>query len=253
MRILINNTQQFLKLIGMRIILVRPEHELNIGAVARAMKNFGFYELALVNPRHKPAEIARMYAKHAQEILENVEIYKTLEMATSGFDLIVGTSGKIDSNKNALRLPITPKEFVEYANEKTAIVFGPEGSGLNEEEIKMCDIMVHIPTSDEYPIMNLSHSVAVILYELFKNKNEHEMIKIANESEKEILLKKISGIVDKYPLKNGEKVKLAFKRIFNRGKISSVETKSILAVVTKVSDDLFKKHKVGKDDYRKKK
>lgn len=235
----------------MRIVLVRPEYELNVGAIARVMKNFGFSELVLVKPKHEPAEIAKMYAKHAQDVLENATIYKTFEKAIDGCDLVVGTSGKVNANKNALRLPISPKELVNYVNEKTAIVFGPEGPGLNEEEIKKCDIMVHIPTNRKYPIMNLSHSVAVILYELYQSKHS-KTISLANKDEKDVLLEKLSEIVDLYPLKNGDKVKLAFKRIFNRGKISSVETRCILAVITQIEKDLFKKYKVSKNNNRNK-
>jgi len=225
--------------------LVRPEYELNIGFVARLMKNFGVKDLALVKPKHLPENIARMYSKHAQDILEDAKIYKTLEKAVEGFDLVVGTSGRI--NKDPLRGYITPKELTKFDCSNIAVVFGPEGSGLNAEEIKLCDLIVYIPTSKDYPIMNLSHAVCVILYELFQTR-KRKKIKIAKEKEKNILLEKFSKIVNRFPLKNGEKVKLAFKRIVNRGKINDLEVKSLLSIMTFIDRKLSsKKHKIGKN------
>ncbi|HET8689811.1 MAG TPA: RNA methyltransferase, partial [Methanosarcina sp.] len=153
-----------------RVILVEPMYQGNVGSVARAMKNFGYTDLVLVNPCKLEGE-ARAMSSHARDVLEGARITSTLEEAVKGANLLIGTTGVASSKTGEhIRLPLyTPKELKEKlkgCSGTIAILFGREDSGFRNDELKSFDMLITVPTSEIYPIMNLSHAVAVVLYEL---------------------------------------------------------------------------------------
>ena len=226
-----------------RIILVEPEYEINLGACARLMKNFDRGELWLVNPKADvKGKEAVKYAKHSKEILESARIVRTLEEATKGCDFIVGTTGVLKRWKGTIRSPLTMRKFVEKAKERGgsyALLFGREGTGLSEKEIGECDLLVTIPANGAHPILNLSHALAIALYELsqikFPGKRRH-FIEKAGEGEKKELEKRFGEMVDdvgkemRYPAK----VKLAFKRVLGRSLISDLEAAALLGAFGRI-------------------
>ncbi len=153
---------------GIRIVLLNSQEEENIGSVARAMKNFGFKELYLVNP----CEIgrrARALASHGGDILKSAKIVNSFDSAVRGCNYLVGTTGKKGGQKTPTRRAVTPEQLREMAlNGKIALVFGNEAVGIPNELLQKMDFVVRIPTSPEYPVLNLAQSVCVILYELSK-------------------------------------------------------------------------------------
>jgi tRNA/rRNA methyltransferase len=161
------------------VILIEPETSGNIGSIARAMANFGFSELVLVNPKCKIDEFSRRFAKNAQQILENARIEKFdyLEKV----DFLIGTTSKLGRDYNVSRTPLMPTDLAEKLHEvkgkKIGLVLGREGDGLYNEEINMCDFIVPIPTSKEYDSMNISHALAILLYEIRKAEYTSEIMK----------------------------------------------------------------------------
>ena len=160
-----------------RVVLVEPHYAGNIGSVARLLKNFSIHELYLVNPRvHHLSEEAFTWAVHAKDVLERAVVVRRLEDAISDASVVVATTAK-PHEKLVSRTPVTPRKMAEVlepywnTNEVAVILFGREPSGLTNEELAAADFTVTIPTSREYPAMNLSHSVAVILYELYIRKH----------------------------------------------------------------------------------
>ena len=131
------------------IVLVEPRTPGNIGAVARAMKNFGLEEMRLVNPC-KITEEAWARAMHAQDILESAKTYTKLNDALKDVDFVAGTSAiTTPSEKEYLRLSLTPQEFAEKAKAvdgRIALLFGREDFGLYNEELMLCDFLIRIPT-----------------------------------------------------------------------------------------------------------
>ena len=153
------------------IVLVEPEHDGNIGAVARSMMNFGITDLRVVGREGDWSEEARRRAKNAQEVPDNAKAVGTLESAVADCSIAIGTSGKREEGeKTSLRHFLTPEELparLSGVEGRVALVFGPEGKGLLNEQLRMCDILVTIPTWEGYPILNLSHAVAIICYSWF--------------------------------------------------------------------------------------
>ena len=178
----------------MDIILVEPENPGNIGAIARSMKNFGFERLVLINPCYVGVE-ARKRAKHALDILQSAEIFKSLDELE--YDVLIGTTAKTGRDYNIPRSPIMPHELEEVKG-KVGLVFGRESSGLTTEELKRIEFVVKIPVSPKYPTMNLSHAATILMYEFSKNKlasKLRDQHKFAGKKEKEVFRSELEELL----------------------------------------------------------
>ncbi|MEM2963623.1 MAG: RNA methyltransferase [Candidatus Anstonellales archaeon] len=218
----------------LRVVLVEPEHQINIGHCARAMKNFGFYELYLVRPRCEIGLEARKYAKHALDVLENARIVAKLEEAVAGCDSVVGTTGILRRHKHIIRQPISLKEFSKMKRQgKMAVLFGRESIGLKESEIELCEMMIHVPTHHIYPVMNVSHAVAIVLYELSKLRLE-KRAELATYKEREQAVKFFEKMAIEGGLNNPQKTACAFRRVLGRAQPTKIENACILGVFRRV-------------------
>jgi TrmH family RNA methyltransferase len=152
------------------IVLVRPQEEGNVGAAARAMANFALERLVLVEPATPLRGVARAFAVHAGGILDRVERVPDLRRALAGFGRVVATTAARDRPWPSRLL--TPRELAAALAEDppetpTAIVFGPEPSGLTNEELAQASLLVRIPAAPAQPTLNLAQAVLVVAYELY--------------------------------------------------------------------------------------
>jgi len=216
----------------MDVILIEPETGGNIGAIARTMANFNFKNLVLINPKVKHTTIeSRNRAKHAQDILKNAKVRKTLNQ----YDYLIATTAILGSDYNIPRNPISPEQLAKkisklnLKNKKIGLMIGRESSGLSNKEIKKADFIVSIPSSQKYPTMNISHAVSIILYELFKVSNEKktgENITPAGKKEKQELQKLINRQLNKmdFPTKEKKQTqKLIWKRMLGKSFLTKRE------------------------------
>lgn len=154
-----------------RIVLVEPRNPLNIGAAARAMSNFGFTTLRLVNPYDVAFKEARS-AVRSRYILEEAKIFDNLAAAVADCALVVGTTAVGHRN---LHVPLyrleTAAEIIrrEWNGAPVALLFGSEKFGLSNEDMSYCHWLLRIPTRTEHGSMNLGQAVAICLYELRRN------------------------------------------------------------------------------------
>ena len=161
-----------MKKINPTIILVRPQLSENIGMAARAMDNFGLSKLSIVNPRDGwPSKKAESSAKHADKIINRAKVYKSLEDAVSNYDLVIATSNRkrFLTKKTYDNFNILQKKIRDFRN--IAILFGPENSGLSNQDIRLANFLFTIPTYNTNKSLNLSHAVSVMSYELFQANN----------------------------------------------------------------------------------
>jgi tRNA (cytidine32/uridine32-2'-O)-methyltransferase len=153
---------------SIRIVLVGTTHPGNIGAVARAMKNMGLEDLALVNPKIFPHEEATARASGAVDVLENATVVASLEEAIKDCVFVAGASAR----PRSLTWPyMEPRDcaakFVELREAGlVAAVFGPEKSGLSNADLDHCDTLLTIPTNPDFSSLNIAMSVQVFTYEL---------------------------------------------------------------------------------------
>ena len=147
------------------IVLVRPARAANVAAAARALKNMGLRSLALVSP---PADLdrgeARNLAYGAWDVLDAARVEPDLRTAVAGCALVAATSARADG-------ALSPREFAERApglagGGRVAVVFGPESSGLTNDELALTRLRVRVPTDDAHPSLNLAQAVLLLAYEL---------------------------------------------------------------------------------------
>jgi RNA methyltransferase, TrmH family, group 1 len=223
-----------------RIVLVEPTYEFNIGLVARAMKNFGFKELYIVNPASFGDEAIK-YSSHASDIIKSARICKNIDEAIQDIDIVIGTTSNIGNERNLRRMGIPVYEIKNVTKGKIAVLFGNERTGLTNEQIDKCDILTFIPTSDEYPSMNLAMSVAVFLYEMRRNENIRTInYEIADKKDKEEILKFLRDLLVLCDL-TGIKLEhslIVYKRLLDRAYLSKREAKTLLGTFARIRNKL---------------
>ncbi len=152
------------------VVLHRPRSPENIGASARAMWNMGLSRLLLVGPlRWDKAAMERMATREAAHLISKIQIYDSLEAALGSFHVVVGTTARQGAVRGPLWSPWKAAERIVAlgAQDKVAVVFGPEDRGLSNEELKLCHMVVNIPTAG-FASLNLAQAVLVICYEIHK-------------------------------------------------------------------------------------
>jgi TrmH family RNA methyltransferase len=230
---------------NLRVVLVEPLYEGNVGSVARAMKNFGFHDLALVNPC-KIEDYGCAMASHARDVLQMSRNFSTLAEALEGANLVVGTTGKrLEHEQHHLRLHLrvpclTPAGLAEKLQDKegtVALLLGREDCGLNSNEISLCDMIVSIPTSEEYPVMNLSHSAAILFYELSGiGSNSSGSVQMARKETLNLLQERAGDLLADiaYPEHKEDYTLLMLRRIFGRAELTEREARALLGIIKRI-------------------
>lgn len=154
---------------NIRIVLVEPKGSGNIGSVARAMKNTGVKDLAIVGRGRTQTFWARAMAVHAEEILEAARRFQTLREAVSDCRLVVGTTcrGGLYRSHSRLLRQAAPEIASAARAGSVALVFGPEEHGLTNRDLRHCHWLVTIPAHPQYPSLNVAQAVMICLYEIF--------------------------------------------------------------------------------------
>ncbi len=160
----------FLREKDIRIVLVRPRNPLNIGAAARAIRNFGFEDLVLVSP-HDPIWRESRAAPGAEALLRNARVVPQLLDAIEDRTLVIGTSSL---SRRSVTQPVISLDQLSALwkrrrkNDRVAVVFGSEKTGLSKKDLSYCHWIARIPTVSHCPSMNLGQAVAICCYELRK-------------------------------------------------------------------------------------
>ncbi|RLG88957.1 MAG: rRNA methyltransferase [Thermoprotei archaeon] len=225
-------------MMGIRVVLVEPEGEVNIGFIARLIENFNVDEFYIVNPKANIIS-ARRFAARASHILDKAIIVNTLKDALSNIEFSGCTSAKVGSPGDYLRHSVSIEKFAELAMHyrNIALVFGRESVGLTRNELKCCDLVVYIPTSPKYPALNVSHAVAIALYELFKRKSLGELEKL--EYATGLDLKIINRYIDELSrtilsdIRQREGASTAFKRAIRKAMLTRTEAGLITVLLRK--------------------
>lgn len=225
------------------LILLEIEHPGNLGAIARLMANFNVQQLVLINPKCAVADQdAKNRAKHAQTILDKAIIADIFILKS--FDYLIGTTARLGRDYNIPRSPLLPEQLPALLHKKNNIglLFGREGIGLTNEEIKLCDFTITIPTSKKYPSLNISHAVAIVLYELYKDhgkENIQKQFPAIGEKEKEHLMKKINGIIKKLDfgttLRN-QTQQMVWKKVIAKSMLTQREAFALFGFFRKVDE-----------------
>jgi len=158
------------------IILAGTKHPGNIGSTARAMANMGLGRLVLAAPRCEINEESRRMAKAGTDVLDAALVYPSLADAITEIHMLVGTTGKIGGYRSDPAPPrlLAPKILNQAAEQTVGILFGPEDTGLVDEDLRLCQFLIRIPTSRQAGSINLAQAVMVVSYELMLGSLAHE-------------------------------------------------------------------------------
>ena len=219
-----------------RIVVVGAKFEGNVGAIARSMANFNVSELYLVNPCELGDDAYRR-SKHGNFILDNAHIVSTFEEAVKDCFLVVGTSGVTTKrDRNYTRVPVPVREFAQSCRgyeEKIAIVFGREDIGLLQDELNQCDVLITIPTGDEYSILNLSHAATIVMYEFFQAENVPRKPEPADRHERELMFEFFGDLMSavEYPPNRRDSTTIMFRRMMGRSIPTKYEYNTIMGII----------------------
>jgi tRNA/rRNA methyltransferase len=185
-------------------ILVKPQLGENIGACARSIKNFGFNKLFLVSPKiNFPNHKAKATSVGAFDIINKAKVFNETKEAISDFDIVISLSARRrDINKKNISLNEFRSLLKKKNKSKFGLMFGPEASGLSNEDLSFSNYILQIPTSPKFKSLNLSHSLTIISYEIFKIFNENlfeknrSNIKISSKSKINSLIKLLLTLLE---------------------------------------------------------
>lgn len=230
---------------SLSVVLVEPEEAGNVGFIARTMKNFGFSRLFLVAPKCDLEE-AKKFAKHAaQDVLAGAKTLKNFSSARRKFGYLIGTTALRGGEYNVLRSHLTPRQLAERPLPKgSAIVFGREGPGLTNDEVRQCDLLVSIPSSPIYPTMNVSHAVAVVLYELFLVHGNFAGLEAASPKTTKAVVANFSKLLEKCTLPEEKKriKRDIFRRVLGKSLITEREAHGLAGAFRKIRHAPLRHH-----------
>lgn len=226
------------------IILVAPQMGENIGAAARAMKNFGLDDLRIVSPRDGwPNEKADSMAVGAVGIIKNARVFEDLGSAIADLEYLYATTAvPRDMNKKYVFSKKLAQD-VETLNCKFGIMFGRENSGLNNDEIMLADKILTIDTT-EFSSLNIAHAVAVICHEIFKSGKQEQLSnaqQLATKNEVALFLTHLEEELDNKnffkSLDKKPRMMRNITNIFTRiDKLSSAEIQTLRGIIKSLAD-----------------
>ncbi len=232
---------------NIHFILVRPQLGENIGAAARSLKNFNFENLRLVSPRDSwPNKSATYTAVEAKDVVHKAKVFQNIDQAVADLDYVFATTSRSRSvNKKIIDLSKAIKIIKKQSihNKKTGIFFGPEASGLSNDDLINANYLVNIPTSNKFKSLNLSHAVTVFAFELFTASIKFEPIvknlyrsDDAKKKEVNVFLNFLISHLDKVgflkPAEKKQQMIRSVKNIFHRSSLSTQEIRTLSGVIS---------------------
>lgn len=231
-----------MSLSNLRIVLVRPQYSGNIGSVARAMSNMGLDDLVLVNPASVRREQADIMAVHARNILDAMTIRPSLRAAVGDCGLVVGTTCRSGLYRDSVVSPraLAPHIMAAATSNRVALVFGPEESGLTNEDLRVCHRLITIPTSAAYMSLNVSQAVLLCCYEVFLATQEEVVLprrSLAMAEQQELMYDKLKQAllcVGFLHRDNPEHIMFALRRIFGRTELEDRDVRILLGMARQI-------------------
>ncbi len=228
---------------NLRIVLVRPQYSGNIGSVARAMRNMGLNDLALVNPAPIQRAQAETMAVHAREVLEAMQVYPSLPAAVGPCGLVVGTTCRTGLYRDTV---VSPRELAPHIVEaarvnRVALVFGPEESGLSNDDLRVCHRLITIPSDSGYLSLNVSQAVLVCCYEVFLATHDAPaptaVRPFATVAQQELMYEKLKHAllhIGFLHTQNPEHIMFALRRIFGRAALEERDVQILLGMARQI-------------------
>lgn len=223
----------------LKVIVVSPKYQMNVGYICRISKNFGVKQLYIVNPRASlKGRKAVMYSKHGVGLLRSAKVCKSLEGATRSCNVILATSGiwrEAPSPQGYTlkkAISIIKKEYPK--NAVIGLVIGRDDTGLRKEELEKCDMLVHIPSNKKYSVLNISHALAIMLYEFagegfgdYKNLPSEKPL----DEELKVLMRVFEKNMEGKKIRNKAAVRNAFSKMIRKSNLNRSELHAVITAL----------------------
>jgi len=225
------------------IVLMQPRYSENIGAAARAMRNMGIHHLVIVDPRNFDLYNALKLATHfAADIVEKSSVCEDLGDALAPFNYVVGATARLGKQRTLIQTPsnLAQKLIPISIENRIAILFGPEDKGLSNEDLRYCQALVNIPTT-EFSSLNLAQAVMIVCYEIFMAAEEkplRPLPRLANRFELEGMYNHLSDILLKIGFinpQNPEHWMLNIRRFLSRLPLGAREVRVIRGICRQIN------------------
>ncbi|MEJ2776649.1 tRNA (cytidine-2'-O-)-methyltransferase TrmJ [Sulfolobaceae archaeon RB850M] len=229
-----------------RLVIVEPEGAYNVGFIARLVKNFEVDEFYIVNPKCDLEEAKKFSARGIEVLEKKAKIVSSFDDAIKDADIKIATSSIADNKGDLIRKSIRPWDLEKFIgnDKRTALIFGRESVGLTREEIMKSDFLLFIPANPEYPVLNLSHAVSIVLYEIWRIKSKSSTSSISADVIK--LIEKYSRDITELIMETKseeeiEKIKILFRRVLLKGVNDNEEGMALVRLLRKIYVKLGKK------------
>lgn len=235
---------------GPAVVLVRPQMGENIGMAARAMLNCGLTDLRIVSPRDGwPNEKAQSASSGALAVIDNARVYPTLVEAVGDCTFVIGTTARDRDMVKPIFTPATAAKEISKADQNgptSAIVFGPERTGLENDDLTVCDALLNIPLSPDYMSLNIAQAVLLTCYEWYQHylqqsgqaAQDQPAIaddQLANKAETEYLLQHFEDALDEAGFFTAPDLRATvlrnLKNTFQRMRLSRQETHTFHGII----------------------
>ncbi len=234
-----------------KIVLVEPQVPGNIGSTARAMKNFGLSSLRLVRPCEYKVSETYWLGVHADDVIDAAGVYDTLEDALRDVHWSVATTNRTRFTHFPVHTPVECAAKIRETSPATnvALVFGRERNGLTNEEVHQCHVILTIPTFEASPALNLSHAVAVVLYDVYRahlDVNPHFEWRYAEPAEVDSLYARIRSVLELAafrPRTTIDEFLLGVKRILGRTPLENRDVR----ILHKIFQEIERRLRRGND------
>ncbi len=216
-----------------RVVIVEPIYQINLGYIARISKNFGIKRLNLVNPKCKyKGKEAIKYSKHARELLENAKLFGSIDSAVKG-TFVLGTTAIWRKTGEAFFNVYPLERFMKLVKKNRirdiSILIGRDNIGLTKAELAKCDATIFIPASDDYPALNISHALGILLY-AFSSMNVKDQVGNVSATPDEIERVKLLFtrlIAKRKDIRDKKAVAMSFEHILKRSSPTKKEASAL--------------------------
>ena len=226
-------------------ILHKPQLSENIGACARAMKNFKFSSLIIVNPKPSfPNDKIVATSVGAKEIIKQAKVFKTLDQALRNTDVLISTTARF-RNKNVKHIDLNDLRKINF-KKKISFLFGSEASGLSNKEISHSNYVLQIPGNPQFKSLNLSHSLIIVANTIFNfinlKKIKYSKSKKIKQAKKkdiqamiDLCIRKLEDINFFKPVEKKPKMLENLKSLFYKIELSEKETKILSSIFANIN------------------
>jgi len=227
------------------VIMVEPKSPGNVGFTSRVLSNFGVTRLRIVGEDPRNESEAKIFSVHALDLLESAEIYPDLQSALADMHASWAATARAGRNHSVTRALVPLGELPNplKMNGQVALIFGREDIGLTNEEIALCDLAFTIPVSPSYPSLNLSHAIAVVLYELYskyapEKPPELTEARPATREEREMVYHFLDSVIDELEIKEYRKpiAKQVFRNLLGRAYMTGREVTTMTGIARKLKE-----------------